>query len=259
MFTSSIDYTVCSTDPSRYNRINCNLTAPITQYSAMTVTCLTANCCIMILNKDDHLIINGAKVSLNEDYTNLNLDTFAELLNRVLDPKQSSCIDNAERLTITSDQPFIINDMTYNMKLISGFYNTTFPVKAKYNESKGEYMIKGDSVGFTMSTPVLYLISNVGMQSYRNMNENDLSGAKIVMRLNNSFMASSPIIVNNADFETILLSNDLSCLEFTLVDAYMHEIKLLSPMYLSIHIRAIEDQEIETFASMMGQGSQEQK
>ena len=235
MFTSSIDYTVCSTDPSRYNRINCNLTAPITQYSAMTVTCLTANCCIMILNKDDYLIINGAKVSLNEDYTNLNLDTFAELLNRVLEgseipgstnlPKQSSCIDNAERLTITSDQTFIINDMTYNMKLISGFYNTTFPVKAKYNESKGEYMIKGDSVGFTMSTPILYLISNVGMQSYRNMNENNLSGAKIVMRLNNSFMASSPIIVNNADFETILLSNDLSCLEFTLVDAYMHEIK----------------------------------
>ena len=95
------------------------------------------------------------------------------------------------------------------------------------------------------------------MQSYRNMNENDLSGAKIVMRLNNSFMASSPIMVNNADFETILLSNDLSCLEFTLVDAYMHEIKLLSPMYLSIHIRAIEDQEIETFASMIDQRSEQ--
>ena len=94
------------------------------------------------------------------------------------------------------------------------------------------------------------------MQSYRNMNENDLSGAKIVMRLNNSFMASSPIIVNNAEFEVILLSNDLSCLEFTLVDAYMHEVKLLSPMYLSIHVCAIEDIEIETFASMIGQSEQ---
>ena len=256
MYSGQLDYTVCSTDPKRYSRINCNLTAPITQYSAMTVTCLTANCNILVLNQSDYLMINDVKYSLGEDYTNLNLDTFAALMKDVLDPKLSSTLDNAERLVFTSDHPFTINYMTYNMELISGFYNTTFPIVAKFDESLEKYVVKGESVGFTMSTPVLYLISNVGMQSYRNMNENDLSGAKIVMRLNNSFMASSPIIVNNAEFEVILLSNDLSCLEFTLVDAYMHEVKLLSPMYLSIHVRAIEDIEIETFASMLGQTEQ---
>ena len=262
MFASQLDYTVCSTDPSNYNRINCNLTAPITQYSAMTVTCLTTNCCIVVLSKDDSITINDVKYLMQDDYTDINLDTFVVLFNQIInESKVKVSLDNANRLTFISGTDFIINDMSYNMQMVTGFYNTKLPIKAALTEVLEEipdpnesgktikdivdrYVIKSDSVGFALSTPVLYLISNIGVQSYRNVNDNHLSGAKIVMRLNNSFMSSSPIIMNNADFETTLLSNDLSSLEFTLVDAYMHEVKLLSPMYLSIHIRAIEDVEV---------------
>ena len=285
MFASQLDYTVCSTDPSNYNRINCNLTAPITQYSAMTVTCLTTNCCIVVLSKDDSITINDVKYLMQDDYTDINLDTFAVLLNQIInESKVKVSLDNANRLTFISGTDFIINDMSYNMQMITGFYNAKLPIKAVLTEVLEEipdpnesgktikdivdrYVIKSDSVGFALSTPVLYLISNIGVQSYRNINnslnsdhfmihDNHLSGAKIVMRLNNSFMSSSPIIMNNADFETTLLSNDLSSLEFTLVDAYMHEVKLLSPMYLSIHIRAIEDVDIESFATMIDQNGQ---
>lgn len=72
MFTNSIDYTVCSTDPKHYNRINCNLTAPITKYSALLVSSLTTNCCIVILNENDWIEIDGSKYSFKTDYTNLN-------------------------------------------------------------------------------------------------------------------------------------------------------------------------------------------
>ena len=130
----------------------------------------------------------------------------------------------------------------YNYTLLTGFYNTSFPVYADYREDI--YFIKANSVEFNLSTPVLYLLSNVGSISYRNVNESELSGSKIVMRINNSFSANYPIIVNNSEFETTLLSNDLSCLELTLVDAYMKEIKLLSPMYLSINVKAIPDEDI---------------
>ena len=106
------------------------------------------------------------------------------------------------------------------------------------------YYVRSNSVWYTNLTPVLHLTSNIAINSYRNVN-NELSGSKIVMRLNNSFMPGSPIIVNNADFETTLLSNDLSSLEFTLVDAFMKEVRLLSLMFLSIHVRAIPDEEIQ--------------
>ena len=51
MFSGLIDYTVSSTDPNNYNKIFCNLTAPSTKYSIMTITCLTTNCNIVVLNK----------------------------------------------------------------------------------------------------------------------------------------------------------------------------------------------------------------
>ena len=43
MFSGLIDYTVSSTDPNNYNKIFCNLTAPATKYSIMTIICLTTN------------------------------------------------------------------------------------------------------------------------------------------------------------------------------------------------------------------------
>ena len=265
MFTGSIDYTVCSTDEERYNRINCNLTAPITKYANMTVTCLTTNCNIVVLNENDYIMINGEQFSLNRDYTNLNSLTFVTLLNKkfdnVTDKKYYAGIDDAGRFSLLSNKRFRIDRMTYNFKLLTGFYNIqSFPIYADYDGDTNLYFIKAESVGFTLSTPVLYLVSNVGMQSYRNVNQNNLTGAKIVMRLNNSFSSSSPIIVNNADFTTTILSNDLSSLEFTLVDAYMHEIKLLSPMYLSINIRAVKEEVIpSSFALSVMQQQEENK
>ena len=258
MLKKSLDYTVCSIDPEHYNRINCNLTAPITRYSSLTVTCLTANADIVVLNEDDYITIDGKRYSLKADYCNLNSETLASLLNNLFTLNELNInvrIDEARRFVFTSNKSFVINSMTYNYKLIIGFYNTTFPIYSDYNESV-EYFIRANSSGFNLSTPVLYLLSNVGVLSYRNVNESELSGSKIVMRINNSFSASYPIVINNSEFETTILSNDLSCLELTLVDAYMKEIKLLSPMYLSITVKAIDDEEIIPFIQEIQQMQQ---
>ena len=254
MFANSIDYTVCSTDPQHYNRISCNLTAPITKYSALLVSSLTANCCIVVLNKDDYIEIDNVKYSFGQDYSNINADTFSTLLNQLFEDKGSLLhteLDGVERLKFTYTKPFEINSMTYNFSLITGFYNTALPIKS--TSESGENVIIAESVGFTLSTPILYLTSNVAVQSYRNLNEADLRGehcggncvgSKIVMRLNNSFSHGFPIYISNADFETTLLSNDLASLEFRLVDANMREILLLSPLYLCIHVRGIPDDTI---------------
>ena len=245
MLRTSLDYTVCSTDPNHYNRINCNLPAPVTRYCSLTVTCLTANCDIVVLNEDDYITINGKRYSLKSDYSNLNSETLASLLNTVFSQNKLNInvsIDNARRFVFVSGQSFTINTMTYNFQLMTGFYNTSFPVYSDYDEEI-DYFIKANSSGFNLSTPVLYLLSNIGTLSYRNVNESELSGSKIVMRINNSFSASYPIIVNNSEFDVIIPSNDLSALELTLVDAYLHETKLLSPMYLSINVKAIPDED----------------
>mgnify|MGYP007039318530 CR=1 FL=1 len=245
MFSGQLDFTVASTNPEKYDRSNCNLTAPITQYATMIITSLTANCDILVLNKDDYIQINGKQYSAKDDYTNLNQETYASLMNDLLKVDGFGwSLDNAKRLVITSRNNFTIENATYNVCLLCGFYNMKLPLYADYDEDNNIYFVQANSVGYCLSTPILYLVSNVGMQSYRNANSEQISGSKIVMRLNNSFTAGFPIVVNNADFNTTILSNDLSCLEFTLVDAYLHEVKLLSPMFITIHVSAVEEEKI---------------
>ena len=145
--------------------------------------------------------------------------------------------------------------MSYNVSLILGFYNTMFPIESVLEEEEGLQCIKANSVGFTLSTPILYLTSNVATQNYQltksstysRNSKNELRGSKIVMRINSSFSTDTPITAGNSDFTTTVLSNDLSMLEFTLVDANMHDIKLLSPMYITIQIAAVEEEEVPSY------------
>lgn len=254
MFTGEFDYTVSSTDEEHYNRINCCLAAPITKYCSMTVTSLTTNCNIVVLDKTDYIMINGKQYCLEEDFTKLNIDSYAGLMNRFFQTNGIDIdfsIDNASRLTITSSERFVIERATYNVQLLTGLYNTNFPIYSDYDGTKHYVLAK--SVGFCLSTPILYLISNVGTQSYRNdiKNDTNMTGSKIVMRLNNSFSADCPIIINNADFSTTILSNDLSNIQFTLCDGFMKEVKLLSPMYLAIHVSAIKDDDVMSDIQLM--------
>ena len=270
MLGGLIDYTVSSTDPNNYNKIFCNLIAPSTKYCIMTITCLTTNCNIVVLDKGDFITIDGVKYEFNDAYTNINLEAFIELLSdlsKAVDgnnPHNLSdgskvilsvngvelYIDNTGRLCFISNREFVINDASYNVKMISGMYHMNLPLKAEYEEESKVYKLQALSTGFNLLSPVLYLTSNVSIKSYRNVdNDTSLTGAKIVMRINNSFQTSLPIINNNADFETILLSNDLSMLEFRLVDANLHDIHLLSPLYLSVQVRSIPDDDVDFMLS----------
>ena len=248
MFSELIDYTVSSSDPNNYNKIFCNLTAPHTKYSIMTITCLTTNCNIVVLNTDDYIIINDNKYKINDNFTNINLEAFVELLRSYPLNGVDMYIDNTGRLCFYSEKPFTIDDISYNVKLITGMYHQKLPIHANYNENSNKYYICAMSSGFNLLTPVLYLCSNIAIKSYRSAQSDTdtaLTSSKIVMRVNNSFTTSMPIINNNADFETVLLSNDLSMLEFRLVDANMHDVHLLSPLYLSVQVRAVADTDID--------------
>ena len=170
MFSGEFDYTVCSTDEKHYNRVNCCLAAPITKLCSLTVTALTSNCNIVVLNKDDYIKIDGKQYSLGEDYTNISLGTYVGLMNRLIEDHNEKNLkftfDNAGRFILTSPEKYVIDFATYNVSMFLGFYNTQFPIHADYNDDI--YYVQAESVGFCLSTPILYLTSNVGMQSFRN-------------------------------------------------------------------------------------------
>ena len=111
---------------------------------------------------------------------------------------------------------------------VLGLYDTQLPLNSVSN------IIQCPSVGHFLSTPILYLIASIGEKCYYNKQKNQ----KILMRINNSFIADFPVIANNAEFSTYALSNDFSDIDFELVDSNFRSIKLLAPMYITGTITA---------------------
>lgn len=274
MFNETIDYTICSYDPEHYNRIDVNLPSPQTRNAKMIITSLTTKCSIVVLNNDDFIQITVIRkekaealrakaadevlaefkrfnytLNFKSSYTNLNVESFVELLK-----EQTSSIgiipeiDYTGRIILTSKlYNFMITNASYNVIQLLGIYNQTLPISGEHKN--GSWSLACSSVGNYLSTPILYLVSNIGKSSFRNLND-AMNVSKIILRINNAFSADYPIVVSNADFEVVINSNDLSCAQFTLVDANMHEIKLLSPMYITIAIHGVIEEDVLTNFSL---------
>ena len=240
MMTPLIDYTISSYDYNHYNRIDINLPYPPSRKVLMIVTSLTTKCSIVVIEKDDYIQINGKKYVFNNMYTDLNSETFCMLLNALIkNSNVTASVDETGRILFESDTFFTINNASYNIIQLCGIYNEILPLNSEYE--RGTFSILAQSVGNYLSTPVLYLVSNVGKSSFRNLHEN-ISISRIILRINNSFSANYPIIVTNADFEVDIPSCDLGNVQLTLVDSNMREVHLLNPIYITISVKIIEEE-----------------
>lgn len=209
----------------------------------MMVTTLTTNCCIKVLREDDWIVVKGVKYLIGNDYTNVNHESFAGLVTEITSGSGVEVsTDWCRRFVLTSAGEFTVDDASYNVRLMMGLeVSGVLDVVGVFSGSVYRYVV--DTVGFTLSTPVLYLTSNIGQNSYMNVGavDDSIQSARIVMRLNNSFSANYPISANNGEFSTSVSSGDLTSIEFRLVDANMRAVELLSPMYLSISVKGIPD------------------
>ena len=239
-------YTINSSDPQHYNRIKANLDMPNTEYSIFQVSELTAKCSILILTTNDYFQINDKRYYFISDYTDLNSESFVELVDDMIANDGYYCeLDTAYRIHFFADNEFELNDASYNVKILMGLHDIKLPLISKYNES----------------TPVLYLLSNIGARTFKNnLDEQNISSnltLKTAMRINNAFSANFPIVAGNSDFETVIKSNDLSFVEFYLVDANLHEINLLCPLYLTIHVQPLPDNDYNIYKLMLEQQQQQ--
>ena len=235
MTESKVSYTITSKDPNNYSVINTNLQPPLTQMCKLTLTGLTTKACFILIDKNDFIQINGQKYYFTDEFSEISTIGFSEILSSLIGSDFNITINQTGRLVIKSNESFIINSMSYNVKLISGFYDSAFPLTSTKE-------LTAPSIGLTLSTPVLYIISNLGAKCYDN-NDKLYCDRKILMKINNSFTANYPIINTNIEFSSYLPVNSLSNIEFRLVDANLHDLKLLCPMYLSATVESVEVEE----------------
>ena len=247
MTDKSILYTITSTSPNSYNVIRTNLQVPFGDFCKLVVTNLTTKATFILLNTQDYLVIKNKKETkyfFENLYGELPSANFASVLDDLLEPELIEVkVDNVGRLVLKSNTEFSIIEMSYNCRMVSGFYNDSFPIKSSLFD--GYYTISSLSVCFSLSTPILYLVSNLGAKCYDNIDEL-YCDRKVLMRVSNSFTAGYPIVNSNAEFASIVPVNSLSNIEFRLVDANMHDVRLLTPMYISVETTSIDDENDES-------------
>lgn len=243
----TLDFTISSTDYEHNNRILTNITAPHTEYCKMTVTSLITTANFIVLGVGDYITINNVQYHIQEDFSDVNTASLTEYLNsliKMVTPESDVEVyyDSCSRIYFASMQDLVINDCSYNLKLMLGLINVTLPLPTTGMINLHKIILCPD-VGFYLSTPVLYLSCNLGSNSYKNMTNKSFTSMRVLMRLTNSFFAKQPIVNVNGDYTTTIRCSDLSDVRFTLIDANYQEVKLLCPMYLTVQIEAIQDKE----------------
>jgi hypothetical protein len=262
-----INYTINSTDPLHYNSIKINL-PNITnwQHVLITVTSLVTKCEIVVLEPDDYLEVayfprnendyddEGIvqKYNVPKQYLSFsNNEEFLTVLQQMLAPDEEEEINpnvityqptNLNRVTFAAGNPadaFSI-DMSYNMKLLTGFYNEKeWPLNSAILHDGDEFqLITAQQSGFLISTPILYLLSTLGDVNIHNYTYSDeCESHSILMRIQNSFSPLMPLIASNAEFTKKISVGDISNFECRLVDANLHDVHLLSPMWVTFTIQ----------------------
>ena len=243
---NTIDYTISSVDYKHNNRIYTNITAPHTEFCKMTITSLTTIANFVVLDSSDYIIVNQCRYNVKEDFSDVNTASLVEYLNELFPPDTVDVYyDSCSRIYFTAADldEISIDDCSYNLRLMLGLVNVELPLRSNSG------VLLCPDVGMFLSTPVLYLACNLGSNSYRTAG-NSFTSMRILMRLTNSFFAKQPIVNVNGDFTTTVKCSDLSDVRFTLIDANYHEVKLLTPMYLTVQIESIPDAETDPVSNI---------
>ena len=326
---NEFSYTITSTDPNDYSRINVNLVGPFTEQIEFMITNLTTMCSFNVLTNDDYIKISYKDMVWTifmYEISEIDKSKLTVLLNDRFKNIWAVGYGARSRLTIGTDAPFVIEDMSYNLSLVTGFYNAKFPIKsteeycysfvvehfqptkfttADYLEIDGirnyfdnnfeivskytlpvtlqslqpDYMLPtqlvdettivnirsnkdfaitaaspllkkilkiyefptksfrysytdAPSSGYFHLTPMLYLISNLGIPHYTYTDQNGIN-QRILMKIINRFKHGMPIAAFNIEYYSTINTSALSEAWFQLVDANFQPVKLLSPMYIS--------------------------
>ena len=116
-------------------------------------------------------------------------------------------------------------------------------IKSQYNIVT-KHQIISDTVGYMLSTPILYLLTNIGSSVFFNEihDQHKMQCGTVCMCMNNSYASSMPIVAMQGDIVTKCAITATSDIFFILVDANMRPVKLLNPFYITVNIKPDEDQ-----------------
>jgi len=202
---------------------------------------------IRTLKSDDYITINNIKYIINRNMSNLTPGRLIVVLSEVLNESGitvSLTETNIVRFYSNTD-PFTINDMSYNLRLLTGIHK--LPITAE--EGTHTYTIISNQFGDYNSTPIFFLLSDICISGsgsgmfIKNISPDGfgtMASQNIFMKINNTHAPERDIAFSGGDVkyysDTGVLGREST---IQLVDANLQPVDLLSPMRLSIYVEFV--------------------
>ena len=257
-----MNYTFHSTDPDNYNEVFCPIIySGVCRQVKWWITEITSIHNIIVLNPDDYIKFQienelGAREEViwhpEKRYTDITSNFDLDFND---DERVDVQISRTELNTFmfTSTHWFKILDMSYNCKQVFGLY---YLDKVEIEATPTEYddlnnpvyfVIESKAVGYGNSTSVWFLISNLGQPNQITTHNNKWTPKfpSVVMNIQNTFQDRCSISYNNADYQAVSPTSALSNLRVKLVDANLEPLHLLNPLYVTVYVQEIPDEEKE--------------
>jgi hypothetical protein len=121
-------------------------------------------------------------------------------------------------------------------KLITGFYDTTFPVLSDDYDT-----IDSPSVPYVYHGNKLYLVSNQGV----GIHSSNVQHPSVLFRINEFLMSTLPVLIKPREDERDVVIGDggsLREIELKLVDRWYEPIKIRNPMVVTIKMEPIMEE-----------------
>ena len=255
------DFNFHSTDPDNFNEVKCPIIYTGTSNKVKWyISDITTNHNMVVLSPEDYIEfedidLTHIKYNLTKYYTTI-YDSLMDDINNIFTIYTRQCTinkNNRGMYYFESSNSFTISSMSYNMKQALGFYCDTFPIDSE--NVNGVWRITAKGVGFNNFSPVWFLISNLGTPIQINKEDSPWTPLfpAIVMKIQNSFQAGQPLTYSNSDYVSMSPPAALSNLRVKLVDANLVPIKLLNPLYVSVALVEISDEEKQPYEEALSE------
>ena len=146
----------------------------------------------------------------------------------------SVSMDSTNRLIMTANKEFSIKEASHGVKLLLGLYHSTLPINSSTKT------IRMPSVPYVSFGNVLYLTARTDFVSVVNTDEKEITRS-IAYKTNEILYPGYPISCRIPGSWSMIHSDQLSSLEFRLVDFQLEPIVLHAPLYLTLEVERLDN------------------
>ena len=224
-------YYLHSSDPSSYSTIKVS-TASLLGYETLKfrIKQLSTVAAFLVTTEDDFMTfnINNAPVTVHfKNKSSYRYDLENELA--AILPAGITCEFNDElTLTFKSTSVFTIQDASHRAKLLTGLYHTELPLTGTE--------IKVSSIPMTCYGDNLFLQSRISSIVGVSSSDRQVSFMSICYNVSEIFIPGIPIMSKQPGTFTKISPNDLSNLEFVLVDFMNEPVILKAPLFITMEL-----------------------